>query len=174
MNVAPLATQIENNFDRLFMIHAAQGNLAEVMLGRLALQKSRNPSVRAVAQITVREHGMAQRDLAQHFRALAVPMPDKPAPAQVALYEKLSRMRGAAFDRMYMAQQVGAHEATITLFQHQIEHGKVAVAKQHAMNKLPHILMHTAMIYDAAIRVGAPGVNLRPRPVLEAARDALR
>ena len=160
------------NYDRVFMIHAAQGNMAEIMLGQLALRKSRNAGVRTVAQTTIQGHSAAQRDLARNFRALAVPMPTQPKPADLALYQKLSRMSGAAFDKMYMAQQVGAHEATITLFQHEIENGKVPAAKMHAMNKLPDILMHTAMIYDVAVRVKAPGVELRPRPVVEAARDA--
>jgi putative membrane protein len=127
-----------------------------------------------VATTTVKGHGAAQKELARHFREMNIPMPSNPGPANVALYEKLSRMSGPAFDKMYMAQQVGAHEATITLFQHQIEHGKNQTAKMHAMNKLPHILMHTAMIYDTAVRVKAPGANIRPRPVLEAAMDATK
>lgn len=171
-STAPLKAQIGANFDRLFMIHAAMGNMAEVMMGNLALKKSKNPAVRMVAMTTVKGHGAAQRDLAKHFRAKGLPMPTNPGPANVALFQKLSKMRGAAFDKMYMAQQVGAHEATITLFEHEIENGKDMTAKMHAMNKLPDILGHTAMIYDAALQVKAPGVNLRPRPILEAARDA--
>lgn len=167
-----LKDTIGANYDRLFMIHAAMGNMAEVMLGNLALKKSRNAGVRMVAMTTVKGHGAAQKDLAQNFRALALPMPTNPGPANVALFEKLSRMSGPAFDKMYMAQQVGGHEATITLFQHEIMEGKLPAAKMHAMNKLPGILMHTAMIYDTAVKVKAPGVELRPRPIIEAARDA--
>lgn len=167
-----LKDTIGANFDRLFMIHAAMGNMAEVKLGQLALKKSRNKGVRMVAMTTIKGHGAAQHDLAQNFRALAIPMPKNPGPANMALYEKLSRMSGAAFDKMYMAQQVGGHEATITLFQHEIENGKIPAAKMHAMNKLPGILMHTAMIYDTAVKVKAPGVELRPRAVIEAARNA--
>ncbi len=175
MDMAPnmkLKAEIGANFDRLFMIHAAMGNMAEVMLGNLALKKSRNAGVRMVAMTTVKGHGAAQKDLAQNFRALALPMPKNPGPANVALFQKLSRMSGPAFDKMYMAQQVGAHEATITLFEHEIMNGKVPAAKMHAMNKLPGILMHTAMIYDTAVKVKAPGIELRPRPIIEAARDA--
>lgn len=160
------------NFDRLFMIHSAMGNMAEVKLGNLALKKSRNADVRMVARTTIQGHSAAQKDLAKLFRAKAIPMPTNPGPANVALYEKLSRMSGPAFDKMYMAQQVGAHEDTVTLFEHEIENGKDQDAKMHAMNKLPHILMHTAMIYDVAVKVKAPGIQLRPRAVIEAARDA--
>lgn len=166
-----LKETIGANFDRLFMIHSAMSNMAEVMLGNLALKKSRNAGVRMVAMTTVQGHGTAQRDLAKLFRAKAIPMPTNPGPANVALFEKLSRMSGSAFDKMYMAQQVGAHEAAVTLFEHEIMGGKDNDAKMHAMNKLPHLLMHTAMIYDAAVKVKAPGVELRPRSVIEAARQ---
>lgn len=167
-----LKQAIDTNFDRLFMIHAAQGNMAEVMLGNLALKKSRNAGVRMVARTTIKGHSAAQKDLAQNFRALAIPMPKDPGPANVALFQKLSKMSGPAFDKMYMAQQVGAHETTITLFEHEIQHGKIAPAKAHATNKLPGILMHTAMIYDTAIKVKAPGVDIRPRAIIDAAKDA--
>lgn len=167
-----LKTQIDANFDRLFMIHAAMGNMAEVMMGQLALKKSNNADVRMVARTTIAGHSAAQRDLAKHFRTLGIPMPTNPGPANVALHQKLSRMSGRPFDKMYMAQQVGAHEATITLFAHEIENGKNETAKMHAMNKLPDILMHTAMIYATAEKVGAPGVSLRPPAVREAAGKA--
>jgi len=167
-----LKTEIGNNFDRLFMIHAAMGNMAEVKLGNLALKKSKNPAVHMVAKTTIKGHGDAQKALAMHFRTMNIPMPADAGPANVALYEKLSRLSGPAFDKLYMAQQVGAHEATITLFEHEIENGKNQTAKMHAMNTLPHILMHTSMIYDTAVRVKAPGANIRPRQVIEAAMDA--
>ncbi len=167
-----LKEAIGANFDRLFMIHAAQGNMAEVMLGNLALKKSKNAGVRMVATTTIKGHGAAQKDLAMNFRALALPMPKDPGPANVALFQKLSKMSGPAFDKMYMAQQVGAHESTITLFEHEIAHGKIAPAKAHAMNKLPGILMHTSLIYDTAIKIKAPGIELRPRAIIDAAKDA--
>jgi putative membrane protein len=167
-----LKNRVDANFDRLFMIHAAMSNMAEVMLGELALRKSRDADVRMVARTTMREHAAAQRDLAKHFRTLGIPMPTNPGPANVALYEKLSRMSGRPFDRMYMAHQVSAHEASITLFAHEIENGKNPTAKAHAQNKLPGIVMHTAMIYATAEKVGAPGIGLRPPAVREAAGKA--
>ena len=167
-----LKSAMDANFDRLFMIHCAMSNMAEVMLGNLALRKSHNADVRMVARTTIQGHSAAQANLARLFRAKAIPMPTNPGPANVALFEKLSRMSGPAFDKMYMAQQVGAHEGAVTLFEHEIMSGKDNDAKMFATNTLPHILMHTAMIYATATKVKAPGVDLRPRAVIEAARQA--
>lgn len=171
-NTAPLQAALAANFDRIFMIHAAQTNMAEVMMGQLALRRSSNAGVRMIASTTMRDHGRAQRDLAAIFRAKGAPLPPNPGPIHTAVYEKLSRLRGAAFDKAYMAVQVGAHENSVTLFAHETEIGRDATVKAHARNKLPGILGHTAMIYDVARRVGAPGVNLRPPAVVQAAMQA--
>lgn len=171
-NVAPLASAIGANFDRLFVIHNTMGNLNEVTLGQLALSRSRNAGVRAVAKMTMAEHGAAQRDLAAAARSQGYPLPPDPGPVNKAFARHLAGLRGAAFDREYMAAQVAGHEATITLVQHEIEHGKNPRVKAYAQNKLPGILGHTAMIYTVAAQVGAPGTNLRPAAIKQAAAQA--
>lgn len=167
-----LRPQIAANFDRLFMLHAAQGNMAEIMTGQLALRKSRNAGVRMVAQTLITGHSMAQKDLAKTFKVRGMAMPTKPSVMQQATYNMLSRLRGAAFDKAFMAAQVEAHEKTITLFEHEAMIGRDALAKAHATNKLPDIIGHTAMIYTVAAQVGAPGINLRPAAVRQAAAQA--
>lgn len=172
--VAPLKMALNNNLDKLFMLHAAEGNMAEVMMGKLALQKTRNPDVKMLAQTIIKGHSMAQRDLLPHFKALGMMAPTKLGPANMAVYEKLKTLKGAAFDKAYIGGQVSAHEATIVLFEHEIDAGKVQVAKMHAMNKLPGILGHTAMLYDTAVKINAPGAALRPAPVKDAAKEVCK
>jgi predicted outer membrane protein len=165
---------IDANLDKMFMLHAAQGNMAEIMTGQLALRKSRNAGVRMVAQTLIAGHSAAQKDLAKHFAAMGMPMPRDPGAINKAVYKNLSGLRGRAFDRAFMAGQVEAHEKTIVLFEHESMSGKNEVARAHARNKLPDIIGHTAMIYTVAKQVGAPGINLRPAPVLNAAARANR
>ncbi|RYG57744.1 DUF4142 domain-containing protein [bacterium] len=163
---------VDANFDKLFMLHAAQGNMAEVMTGKLALQKSKNPAVRNVATTIIKGHGDAQKILLTHFKHLNLTPPKDPGVANKATYAMLSKLNGAAFDKAFMASQVDAHEATITLFEHEIENGKIGMVKAHAVNTLPGIFMHTAMIYDAAVMVKAPGIDLRPKAIRDAAKGA--
>lgn len=171
-STAQIKATVDANFDRLFMIHAAQGNMAEVMTGKLALKKSKNMAVRNVAQTIIKGHSAAQKDLMANFKALNLTPPKDPGVMNKATYAMLSKLNGAAFDKAFMAAQVDAHEKTITLFEHEMMVGKVAAAKAHATNKLPGILMHTAMIYDAAAKVNAPGTDLRPKAILDATRGA--
>ena len=165
---------LDNNLDKLFMVHAYQGNLGEIKLGKLAEQRAKDPMVKMVAQTIVKEHGIANRDLKGHFQEMGVPLPKDAGIANAALYEKMTKLHGAAFDKAYIAAMAGGHEAAIVLYSHEVDSGKNATAKAYASNKLPTILGHTAMIYQAAAKVGAPGVNLRPAPVKQAAPAAAK
>ncbi len=168
-DITPLKNAVAANFDRLYAIHATMTNLNEVALGKLALSRSKNPDVRMVAKMTMTEHGAAQKDLAAAAKASGYPIPSDPGPVNKAFAEKLATMRGAAFDKMYIAAQVGGHEAAITLTMHEIEHGRNARVKAYATNKLPGIIGHTSMIYTVAGKINAPGTALRPAPVKKAA-----
>lgn len=170
-DVAPLSSALAANFDRLFAIHATMGNLNEVALGKLAMTHTKNPDVLAVAKMTMKEHGDAQKDLAAAAKASGYALPSDPGPVNKAFAEKLATMRGAAFDKMYMAAQVGGHEQTITLVQHEIMSGKNSRIKAYAQNKLPGIIGHASMIYTVAGKVKAPGSELRPAPVKQAAMN---
>lgn len=165
-------SELNANLDKLFMVHSYQGNMAEVMLGKLALQRASDPQVKMVAQTIIKDHSIANRDLLGHFKAMNMPVPKDPGVANKAVYDKMKTLRGAAFDKAYIGAQVGAHEATVVLFSHEIDSGKNATIKQYAMNKLPGIIGHTAELYDTAAKVGAPGLNLRPAPVKKEAREA--
>ncbi len=163
---------LDNNLDKLFMVHAYQGNLGEVKLGKLAMQRAQNPMVKMVAKTIVFEHSVANRDLGGHFRDMNMPVPPNAGVAADALYEKMSKLRGSAFDKAYIAAQVGGHEAAVVLYSHEVNKGKNATAKAYASNKLPGILGHAAMLYETAAKVGAPGTNLRPSAVKQAAPPA--
>ena len=164
--------ELNQNLDALFMVHSYQGNMAEVMAGKLALQRAKDPMVKMVARTIIKDHGTANRDLLGHFKAMNMTVPTDPGVANKAVYDHLKTLRGSAFDKAYISCQVGAHEGAIVLFSHEVDSGKNATIKAYAMNKLPHILGHTAELYATAAKVGAPGLNLRPAPVKDAAMKA--
>ena len=165
-------SELNDNLDKLFMVHAYQGNLGEVKLGKLAMMRAKDPMVKMVAKTIVMEHSIANRDLGGHFKAMGMPIPKDAGIANAALYEKMSKLSGSAFDKAYISAQVGGHEAAVVLYSHEVNKGKNATAKAYAQNKLPGILGHTAMLYETAAKVGAPGTNLRPAPVKQAAPAA--
>lgn len=152
-----LQTRLSENFDRLFVLKAFQGNLAEVMTGQLALRKSRNAQVRSLAQMLVQEHGAANRELQPMLTAMGIPLPRTLGIMHAATYDALSKLNNERFDQAFMGAQTEAHEATITLFQQEQAQGKDEGARAYAAKYLPPILNHTALIYGIAGMVKAPG-----------------
>ena len=84
----------------------------------------------------------------------------------------MTKLRGSAFDKAYIVAQLAGHEAAVVLYSHEINKGQNATAKAYASNKLPGIIGHTAMLYETAAKVKAPGYGLRPVPVREEAPAA--
>ena len=103
--------------DRNFMVAAAQGGLAEVQMGQLALKKTNNPKVRDFAQMMVKEHSDINSKLAPMATQMGVSLPTGMSPADSAAFSRLSRQAGTNFDRTYMAAQKNAHTKALALFQ---------------------------------------------------------
>lgn len=148
--------------DQVFLVRAAEGNLAEISLAQMAMQKSRTPGVRSVAQTIMTGHTQAHNDLMALATRKGMAIRPMLSPTHVAVSERLSRASRAQFDMMYMGNQTDDHENAIALYQTQIANGQDADLKAYAQRYLPDILGHTTMIYTVARQVGAPGSELRP------------
>lgn len=141
--------------DVSFMKKAAQGNVAEVMTGKLALQKSQDQGVRKLANMLIMEHSAANTQLKQAAAARDVSLPSMPNPMQKQMYRRLSRLSGASFDKAYMKGNVKAHLDAIGLYRKEIQVGKDAAALKYASETLPKVENHTSMIVTVAENVGA-------------------
>lgn len=156
-----------NSVDRRFILKAGEGNVAEVMVSRLALQKSKNGDVREVAQMLVKEHSMANDKLKKIAAMKGMRVPSRPSPKHQAAYRRLSRMSSTAFNKMYLSGQIKDHLNTIALFQSTIRAGRDADVQGFARENLPPIQNHTVHIVKAAEKVGV-------RPIPREARAYVR
>ena len=90
------------------------GNL-DIAAGKQALKRSRNAAVRAFAQEMVRDHAAVNEKALALVKKLHVTPQDNPtsqglAKAAVAERTKLSKLKGAAFDREYINNEVAYHK----------------------------------------------------------------
>ncbi len=146
--------QSRANFDRHFMMKAAQGNVAEVMTSQLALKKSQSRSVRETADRLIREHSAANARLKQIAGGKRIKLPNRPDPMQRAVYNRLAKLSGPAFDRAFMGAQIRAHLNAISLHQSEVRAGKDEAAVAYASETLPRIQDHTTMIVSVAQNLG--------------------
>jgi putative membrane protein len=131
--------------DRAFMIKAAQGNMGEIILGRLAAQRAVSPAVRQYGQRMVREHTQASNRLMQIAAQKGVTLPTETDAKHKALRARLGQIPGTRFDRTYMQAMVNDHSMTGAMFQRESRLGRDADVKAFASTTLPVVRNHLQM-----------------------------
>ena len=131
--------------DQTFLKEAAEGGLAEVELGQLALEKSSNEDVKRFAQLMVEDHGKANEDLKQLATQKGVSLPSEPTAKQKAKKEQLSKLSGDEFDRAYMSDMLKDHRTDIAAFEKESDSGKDSDIKKFASQALPTLRAHKAL-----------------------------
>jgi putative membrane protein len=95
---------------REFVKRMAVAGKAEVELGKLASERAIDPDVKAFAQMMVRDHSRADDELGKIAKSLDIQMPTQLDPMHRELVDRLSKLKGAEFDREYMSAMVKGHE----------------------------------------------------------------
>ena len=92
-----------------FTRQAMLANKAEVKLGELAAQKAQNAEVKEFAQMMVKEHTNGLNALKEAVKGQGVEEPSQLDTKHQTLYDRLSKLSGAEFDREYMKAMVDGH-----------------------------------------------------------------
>ncbi len=103
--------------DRDFVEELATAGMAEVELGRLAMERSGNAEVKQFADMMVKDHSKAGDELKQVAMRHSIPMPAAIDEAHQELKSKLSTLKGAEFDQEYMSAMVDGHEDVVDRLQ---------------------------------------------------------
>lgn len=136
----PLATVASG--DRKFMVQAAEGGLAEVEMGRLAVEKASSPDVKSFGQHMVDDHTRANADLTQLAGKKGVTLPSEVGAREKALEKKLSALSGDAFDRAYVAAMLKDHKGDVAEFESKALHAKDPDVAAFASRTLPTLREH--------------------------------
>lgn len=157
----PQANQ-PNDADRIFVHEAAIGGRSEVELGRLAEQKGSEP-VKAFGRRMVEDHTKANQQLASIAQAAHMPLPDGLDADHRTMQSELNKLSGAAFDRAYMQGQLDDHQATVQLFEYEIDSGQDPQLRNFAVQYLPVFMDHLEMARDIQARMnGQPTARAEP------------
>jgi putative membrane protein len=116
-----------------FINHQLADGSAEVELGKMASERAANPDVKRFAQMMVQDHTSAGNEL----KAVASKYGIQPAPAlddkHQDLMNRLSKLRGAEFDREYISAMVDDHENAVDSLESRVD--STASLKDRATNK---------------------------------------
>lgn len=129
-----------------FVQRVTQGNIAEVQLGNLALERSQNPGVRNLAQKIIADH-QASQDVLCGLSVVqsGAPLPQTASPAQMATLEQLSTLQGDEFDREFVRIIIAEHERAISAFEQAASTLDDPTLQSYALSQLPGLRDHLAI-----------------------------
>ena len=99
--------------DQKFVNELLADGTAEVELARLANERAASPDVKQFAQMMIDDHTNAGKLLTQVATTYGIPARPPIDDKHKDLMDKLSKLRGADFDREYMNAMVDDHESAV-------------------------------------------------------------
>jgi len=153
------AADVQLALDELFINQAAQGNLAEISSAQLALERSQDPQVRALAQAILDDHSTANSTLQNVFASHDLSFPDVAGNEADMSYNQLANSSDASFDAAFIAAQAKAHQDALTLYRQALITTSDPAARDYAASTLPAIAAHTETIMDLARQWNIPSMG---------------
>ena len=117
---------------RYFAEKAGYAGNAEVKLGQLAAERAQSPAVKDFAQMMIRDHSKGGAELKQAVSKHDVQMPAGLDAEHQKLFDRLSQLRGAEFDREYMKAMVDGHEKVKSMLSDRTRSDRGAVSRNRA------------------------------------------
>ena len=128
--------------DQSFAKGAAQGGLAEIQLGKLAQENGSSEAVKNFGTRMVAEHTKAGDQLKEVAAKEHVTLPTNLDAREQETYDKLSKLSGDEFDRMYAQDMVKDHREDLRVFQRETNHGNSDLMRDFASGTLSMIQLH--------------------------------
>jgi len=147
--------------DRKFMVETAEGGMAEVELGQLALSKAANQDVKKFAQHMIDDHSKANKELELLAKSQKLSLPIAPGQKYKQTKDRLSKLSGADFDREYMKEMINDHKKVIAAFELRTRQARDAELKGWVEKTVPTLREHQQLANDIAKKVGVPGLAAR-------------
>ncbi len=135
--------------DQAFLQKAAESNLYEIELGKIAEKTSTNPEIRKIAQDIVRNHTAANQQLEKLAASKGITLPSSPTKAQQQKVAALESKSGEQFDKAFMQDQVQNTQQTISTFERERSRTSDPEIKGWAESMLPRLKNHLSALQSA-------------------------
>jgi len=134
-----------NGEPQRFIPSAANSGMAEVLLSEIAVQKAQSSTIKAYANMMLKDHGGANKALTALAAAKDIRLPDgtaasRPASLKSGL-DELSKASGKEFDQKYIKRMISDHEDAVHLFEEGTKSSDQEV-RAYAAKYLPALKMH--------------------------------
>jgi putative membrane protein len=121
---------------------AAASDLFEIQSGRMAAERGQSAAVRSFGSMLVNHHQQTTAQLSAAAMASGtMPTPDL-MPMQAQMMAELRAASGANFDRVFVRQQVQAHEMALALHTNYASNGDTPALRAVAASAAPVVRQH--------------------------------
>lgn len=152
--LAGLPALAQSHSDKEFLDKSSQGNVTEVELAKLALQKSHNSQVRAFAQRMIHDHEMLARNMKPFVEHAGLQPSTSMNEEHQHVYDKLKGLSGAEFDKEYVEDMDKDHHEDLKMFQDEVNSTQDARLKAAVESGEKVIAEHTRMIDGISRKMG--------------------
>jgi len=128
-----------------FAVAIADGGMLEVKLSELAMKNASSKKVKEFAKIMIKDHTTAGNELKSMAETKGMALPASLGDKNQKIYDDMSKLKGADFDKAYMSQMVSDHKDAVSAFESQAKDSKDADIKAWAGKTLPTIIHHMDM-----------------------------
>jgi len=136
------------DLDQKFVNGAASGGQYEVKSSELAADRAADEGTKKFAKHMIDDHSKANKELMSLLDKRKATPPKDMREQERANVDKLTKLKGADFDREYWMQQLAAHKEAVALFEEEAKNGKDADLKAFAEKTLPTIRDHLKMAQE--------------------------
>jgi putative membrane protein len=125
-----------------FIVTAAEGNMAEIFLGAMAIERSGDEEVRRFAETLADHHRQANRELVPIAELHDVEWPSELKESHQQLSHELRDLSGRSFDERFVAETVKDHEKDVETYRQMAEKVEDDRLRQYIETTLPIINAH--------------------------------
>jgi putative membrane protein len=143
---APVPPNPQATNAQQYVALASGGDMFEIQSARIALEKAESAEVRGLAQMILADHQRSSAELGQASAQAQPPLSPAPvlSPSQQTSIEALQRAQGTAFDRLWLNQQVAAHQQALDMAAAYARGGDSEPLRRHAASTIAAIQTHLA------------------------------
>ena len=128
--------------DSEFLVDAAEIDLAEIEIGKLAQTKSTNPEVKKFGKMLVDEHTKSAAEVKTIADSKNISLPTALTEEGKDEYDKLNEKSGVDFDKKFAAMMVDGHEKAIDKFNKAAETANDQEIKTWASKNVASLTAH--------------------------------
>ena len=103
--------------DQTFLKEAIEGDLAEVDMGKLAQGKAQSQAAKQFGQMLEQDHGQHLQKAKEMAQQMGLTPPTEPNAHQKKMYDELSDLSGAQFDKKFAQEMVSDHKKDINKYE---------------------------------------------------------